>query len=175
MGSAAFLLCERCNSPFRVKPSRPTPYCSLVCRADFDAKWMPEPNSGCWLWDGGFYKSGYGYFYNGKVVQGAHRFSFEYFKRPLSLDENVCHSCDMPMCVNPDRLWAGTQADNMADKHLKGRAPLGEKHGGNKLTDEAVRIGRRENMSPSAFALRFHVNSSTAHSALRGKTWKHVK
>lgn len=43
----------------------------------------------------------------------------------LSLDDIagkvVMHTCDNPRCINPDHLVLGTQAQNNADRHAKGR------------------------------------------------------
>jgi hypothetical protein len=33
----------------------------------------------------------------------------------------ACHSCDTPLCVRPDHLYAATHAENMRDGVRKGR------------------------------------------------------
>ena len=34
----------------------------------------------------------------------------------------VCHTCDVPACVNPRHLYLGTAQTNMDDKVRRGRA-----------------------------------------------------
>ncbi len=41
---------------------------------------------------------------------------------PMAADKLACHTCDTPLCVNPDHVWPGSHADNSDDKLAKGRA-----------------------------------------------------
>lgn len=86
----------------------------------FEDKFMPEPNSGCWLWFG-CSSEGYGQFnLHGKTFY-AHRLAYELYKNPIPEEMQVLHKCDVPCCVNPDHLWLGSHVDNMADMARKGR------------------------------------------------------
>lgn len=92
--------------------------------ARFEAKYIPEPNSGCWLWLGPVKigrRQGYGQFtLEGKTV-GAHRAAWRLFRGTIPDGLFVCHKCDVRTCVNPDHLFLGTHVDNMVDMESKGR------------------------------------------------------
>lgn len=95
----------------------------------------------CWLWTANRVK-GYGQFtlphVNGKrPYVYAHRLAYELTYGPLTgPHQKACHRCDHTLCVRPDHLFAGTQADNLSDCRAKGRMPS-VRH--RKLSEAAVR------------------------------------
>ena len=87
-------------------------------------------SEGCWNWKAscsGYEGKRYGCFWNGKQIK-AHRFSYLAWKGDLDSEKMICHTCDNPICVNPDHLYQGTAKDNAQDALLRGRQSNGEKN-----------------------------------------------
>ena len=75
----------------------------------------------CWLWQAGRFWDGYGSFYKDHKLKRAHRVSWELANGEIPKGLIVCHSCDVPLCVNPAHLWLGTHKLNSKDRDTKGR------------------------------------------------------
>jgi len=85
--------------------------------------------------------SGYGRITDGTGERiGAHCFSWALHYGPVPDGQFVLHHCDNPLCVRPDHLFTGSQAENLADMRAKGRAAKGERHG-SRTHPEAVLRG----------------------------------
>jgi hypothetical protein len=80
----------------------------------FEDRYVPEPNSGCWLWIGAR-RNHYGYGVlrmNGQNYQ-AHRVAYERWRGQIPADMELDHLCRLPACVNPNHLEVVTHQDNM--------------------------------------------------------------
>ena len=87
----------------------------------FEDKYIPEPNSGCWIWLGALAPQGYGMIKDGNNDnRRAHRISFNLFKGNISDELEIDHLCRNKACVNPDHLEAVTHKINV------NRSPLGD-------------------------------------------------
>lgn len=142
-----------------------------------------DPKTKCLIWQGpgrtGKYKQ-YGlasYEALGGRARSAHRIAYELGVGRIPNGLCVCHHCDVPLCVNPNHLFVGTNLDNKRDSMRKGRHAKGERMGPTKLTENQVVIARAllvGRPTPLQIAKKFKVTRSTLYSALSGHTWKHL-
>jgi hypothetical protein len=78
----------------------------------FEAKFSPEPNSGCWLWFGAV-SNGYGYFSIDSKRDLAHRVAYRLYNGSIPDGLELDHLCRMRCCVNPDHLEPVTRGENI--------------------------------------------------------------
>lgn len=146
----------------------------LPPQENFLQKTEPDPNSGCWLWTGCVHANGYGKIKSKQRTGLAHRFAWELFRAPIPPGMIICHKCDTPLCVNPDHLYVGTDADNCRDKMARGRdrKASGTDAAHAKLDWEKVAVIRSSPLSNKRLAKMYGVDPSTVWDARRGATWR---
>lgn len=145
-------------------------------RPRFDERYIPEPNSGCWLWTGTMTKTGYGAISINGSVNKAHRVSWTLHCGEIPEGMSVCHKCDVPVCVNPDHLFLGTHAENMGDMARKGRAgQKGNKNPRNvKVTHDQVRAIYHDRRPISSIAADYGITNTSVSNIKRRITWQHL-
>lgn len=150
-------------------PAHPTKYhyCTIQCHF-----WSKVDKSGdCWEWTAGGHKFGYGEFKVNGILYRAHRFSYELHKGKIPEMMGINHTCDNPKCVNPDHLYAGTQAKNMEDRSIHGKNP-------NRILtkDQVIEIKKllSSGHSQTSIAKTFGVSQCTIWNIKESKTWKTI-
>jgi len=137
---------------------------------------IPEPNSGCLLWLGSGTVDGYGQIRDLGPMRRAHRVSWRLAFGPIPDGLLVCHKCDVRACINPDHLFLGTHADNVADRDAKGRriAPRGEESGLSKLTDAEVLAIRADGRRQIDIARDYGIRQTHVSAIKHGVAWRHL-
>lgn len=137
----------------------------------------------CWIWIAGVNRHGYGKFGRGGdkgPTVGAHRISWEITAGPVPEGLFVCHTCDMPPCVNPEHLYLGTPQENSGDMVARGRHPrdvayaFAESHGNRRLDLDKVaeiRSLAAGGLSSVQIAKRFSVSDVSINRIVRGRAW----
>jgi hypothetical protein len=157
----------------------------------------------CWLWTGartGGQIGGSGGRYGSFIVRVgphkgryAHRFSWRLHRGAIPEGLVICHTCDNPLCVNPEHMFLGTMAENNADMRAKGRQARGERHGMRKHPHRRARGERQGNarlteadvhairqlyatggITQKVLGQQFGVSREHVRDIVRGKRWTHL-
>lgn len=171
--------------PFRVRAGMGK-YCSPHCSGIHKRRPVAErfwkkviKSDGCWSWTGAVSR-GYGKISRDHTTAGmtqAHVISWEIHHGIVPEGYVVCHKCDNRQCTNPEHLFLGTQADNMADMVMKARSAWGERNRHAKLTAEQVleiRGRKAGGELTSVLAAEFRVTVNMVNKIASRECWKHI-
>lgn len=127
-----------------------------------DDRYNVDKETGCWLWYGATFASGYPALWKyGKMVR-AHKYFYEQKYGPVPLHMVVGHVCPNITCVNPMHLTAMTQADNVhGATHVK-LSPL---------KAEYIRTLAEQGMSRKELAKEFGVCVGRIDDVINNKAW----
>lgn len=81
--------------------------------------YVPEPNTGCWLWVRALDKRGYGELTYSAKVHRAHRVSYEMLRGQIPKPLVIDHLCNTRSCVNPAHMDIVTAAENTRRAAIK--------------------------------------------------------
>lgn len=136
--------------------------------------------NGCWLWTAYIDPHGYGRTgFLGSIKQ-SHRVAWELLIGSIPEGLILRHRCNgfpNTACVNPNHLLLGTKKDNVHDALEDGTHARGENSGVSVLTDKIVTLARKDahrGIGTKEIADKLGVTQSTLHSAVSGRTWKHI-
>jgi hypothetical protein len=150
-------------------------------RARFQARLFSHVDTsaglwGCWEWQAGGTKDGYGTIKIGGKMCRTHRAVYELYHGPIPDGLCICHTCDNRRCCNPAHLWVGTIAENSADRDEKGRhSPArGEQVHGVKLHAadvQEIRALLAAGVPQTVIAARYGVSTPLIWHIKMGRAW----
>jgi hypothetical protein len=141
-----------------------------------EEKFIPEPNSGCWLWLGACHNQGYAFLkLRSYTIVRVHRYLFCICSGIILEPEDfVCHSCDTECCINPNHMFLGNAKLNNADKQRKMRHNFGERNGRARLTIDQVRNIRESKEDKRLLSALYGVTPEHISAIQRRVNWKYA-
>lgn len=122
---------------------------------------------GCWIWKGGFWKSGYGRYGKDRKTTFAHRAVYVALGGFIPTGMQLDHLCRNKACVNPDHLEVVSPAENTRRSRT---AKLW------KVEVKAIRLLVKDGMmTQRKIAEKFGVSAQTICDIVNGRIWRDVK
>lgn len=130
----------------------------------------------CWPWQRSLGVSGYPAVWVNSIEYCATRIAYLDYYGQQPGEQMVCHSCDNPVCMNPNHFFLGNHDDNMADRQRKGRQYKGERHHRAILTEQdAIEIFNLKGKETcTSIAARKNCSRSAVKAIWQGVNWSHV-
>ena len=151
----------------------------------FWSKYIPEPNSGCWLWMGTLSNNGYGVDCFGSMKDGTRRYSTtnrlacELSHGPApSKEHQALHKCDVKLCINPSHLYWGTRKDNGRDAKERGKtggiSRPGSANPRARLTESQAIEVLKSKEPAKVFVEKYGITRTQVSYIRNGKSWGYL-
>lgn len=141
--------------------------------------------NGCWIWKGYKCEPKKLYGLTSVAIDGkkrkilAHRLSYLLWNGNIPKGLFVLHSCDTPLCINPEHLHLGTAKKNSDEMKERGREKkaTGRSNSSTKLCENIVceiRSLYKKGMTQRQISEKYKICSSNVNSIIHYRTWKYV-
>ncbi len=139
-----------------------------------------DEQTGCWnctshtphVSDRGFI--GYFHIKRDGIWYMMHRYMYMQKYGQITPNDVIRHTCDNPMCINPDHLLKGTHQDNVRDRVSRNRSAIGVQNGCAKLTEAQVLEIYNSTDTNKGLARKYHVSPKLIYDIKRKNIWKHL-
>ena len=174
-----------CNKHYvRLRKHGSTEYVTPGTRAGEAKRFLEDAikssTDACIEWPFHRNRQGYGRLSLDGRCEGAHRAVLLRIVGQPAPNQEACHSCANPSCINPRHLRWDTRKANMADRRRHGNQS--SRKGGNNgraiLTADDVRVVLRElaaGTTAAELGRRFGVSRDAIYKIKIGKNWSHIK
>src|SRR3990167_2103817 len=179
--------CKHCGKEFEHWKYKNRSFFSIKCYIKFSKqkrlrfkyfdKYVVRTSEGCWKWTGRVNIGGYPQLADNYP---AHKFSYEYYVKPIPKGLYALHHCDTRSCCNFSHIFLGTLNDNNQDMIKKGRMYInyGGKSPKRKLSARScIEIKKllKTGLSQNKISKKFNISQSGIVDIKSGRTYKNVK
>ena len=166
--------CRTCDLPVAVPPHLFLPVEDVTSgRVRVKLQWKEDSN-GCWICTS-HRASGktcaYAKIWKDGKTQSVHVFMYEQCFGFVPEGSVVRHTCNNPLCINPEHLKCGTPEENTRDRKDAGTWPSGERNPMHKLTLHQVESIRKSKESRRALRERYSMSKSQIGKIIGGTSW----